>query len=345
MRRRWLRLGAPLAAMFLASSQATASPSANLPRPSTPAPTTDCTAYVPAPPVPAGTDITALSDSDLAKYNLPPRPPADSRAYSMWLDAMQHATIYDASALPVCPAPGGSIFSVNDTYSGNWAGYYIKAGDAGGHLINIASSEFTVPGVSANPGFDPSNCAAVQSYPPNVSPWVGIGGTDLDVGLIQAGTTSCATSTARYRMWNEDAPAQGPRFEGPAVSPGDTAYDYVQWNGNNTCYYFEENITTGLYHPYTHTDCVDRGSHTADYIMERAGDHYLPSFADFRQWDDLLIDDQGNDYYLDTVGTTYDSIMTSNCHSDGIVLSNSGSISSTDDGFAHSHVNDSPECN
>ncbi|MGH3626059.1 MAG: hypothetical protein ACRDRL_01230, partial [Sciscionella sp.] len=148
-------------------------------------------------------------------------------------------------------------------------------------------------------------------------------------------TVSCSDGTARYRFWNEDAP-NPPRYQGPTVNPGDLVYSYTEWQGNNTCYYFEENESTGAYKPYTHPDCNHPGLHSADFVIEKALNHYLPTFGHFRQDYNYTQYGSGN-WYLTT--TNSDNVILVDSTGE-TVCSDNGVISSTDHGFYHYHDSD-----
>lgn len=222
-------------------------------------------------------------------------------------------------------------------YSGNWSGYQINASDVvGGSYFTYVDSTWTVPSVASHPY---SACGPTNSDPaPDVSMWTGIDTSNI----IQSGTDSCSDSTPTYRFWTEDFP-QGTRYEGPHVSGGDTAYVSVEWKGNNTCEYFEENESTGGYADHVHTDCNYHGKYQADYILERVGPNYTQAFATVRDhytfWQSASSVSGGL-----TSGNGQRNVMTSNCTSSGTVLVAPGSVSNTDNGFNQVHYADSRVC-
>ena len=97
---------------------------------------------------------------------------------------------------------------------------------------------------------------------------------------MQAGTVSIANSpTPSYRMWYEDYPYNPtPVYNGPVISPGNTVYVSVDYNGNSTADYFLENETTGNYTPVYNVTAPDYDGTSVDYIVEKPASS-LPDFG------------------------------------------------------------------
>lgn len=68
-------------------------------------------------------------------------------------------------------------------------------------------------------------------------------------------------------------------WEGPVIRPGDQAYVYVDYLGNNQTYFFLEDMTTNSYQPFT-KDTPRPAWSDANFINERVGGYYLPNFGD-----------------------------------------------------------------
>lgn len=293
------------------------------------------------PPLPPNVDASTLDAASLQAYGFPARPAGSSSSPSVlgWVQALRAARTYVAPSTPVCPATGSTTFTA---YSGNWAGYYVKNSALKNYSITTASSEFTVPRVAANSNYSVSSCGNSSGLPPNVAPWVGIGGV-TEGSLIQTGIVACSSTTATYRMWTEDLP-QAPRYEGVSISPGNLVYVVASYEGGGKCTYYQENVTSGKYTSHTHTDCSNVASKTADFVIERAGAHYLPTFATFNQYFNYAGTTKvgvGGDLYQYAHTQV---VMTSNCTSSGTVLSDSSAVSSSNDGFNHYHRADDPVC-
>lgn len=316
-------------------------------------PTSSCGTDTVYPAIPSGVDPTTLSSTDLAAYGLPARPSSASGAAALasWTQALKAAKTYVPPSTPACAGPTG-MFGLGQnesadtvtpeettiTFNGNWSGFVVTDSNFNSVPFIQTQSQFTVPAVAANSSYSVSSCGN-GSFPPNVATWTGMGHD----AIIQTGIISCSTTTPTYRMWTEDYPA-GPRFEGVAIAPGNTIFVEAQWDGNNTCYYFQDNLTTGNYTSHTHTDCIYRGEHYADFMLERASKYYLPNFASYRQLDNEFEDANYNFGGLYSVSRTVWS-MTSDCQSTGFQLALTSSVSSSDNGFYHGHNADDPVCN
>lgn len=273
---------------------------------------------------PASLNLVTATAKQLAVYGFPARPAGadDSPGVIGWKQAMLHAKVNESGS-PACI--GGTPFTT--VQSTNYAGY--EAPHSG---VSFAESTWTVPSVAAH---NYSGCGG-GTMPPDAAVWVGMGTSSI----IQTGTVSCSDTTATYRFWTEDYP-QAPRYEGPTVHGGDTAYASVQWNGSSSCTYFEEDETTGGYASHTHNDCTSRGDDSADYILEQNTPYGIPTFATIR--------DRNNGF--STSGSYY-NLTSSNgtkyvlyaCDGSGNILVSPGSISSTDAGFNIVHYADNPTC-
>lgn len=280
--------------------------------------------------LPVGFDPVTVDAVTLSQYGLPPRPAGDA---SGWIQAMQSATHWEDSGDGCL-----SDTSHSTSYAGNWSGYQINASAVvGSAIFTYVDSTWVVPTVASH-SF--SACGPSGSDPtPDASMWTGIGSVDI----IQAGTDSCSDTTPRYRFWTEDYP-QTTRYEGPSITGGNKAYVSAQWEGNNTCEYFQENETSGGYSDHVHTDCTHQGAHSADYIFERVGSNYTQAFSPVRQnYNSWHSSDSESGELTSTTGLKW--VMTSNCASTGTVLVSPSGISNSDAGFTETHYADDPVCN
>lgn len=302
-------------------------------------------ADVPPPPyAPAGFNPLNATAQQLQLYGFPVRPDAteDPAGFASWADAMSHALIED-DLTPSCPGPVPVFDSVY--YNGNWAGHGVDRADINGNAINDVSSKWFVPRVGSNSSYVYCGQDPQEPLPPAVAVWNGLyraaDANGNNATLIQAGTISCSDDQQTYRFWNEVIP-NGPRYEGPAVNPGDIVYSDVYYVNNGTCNFFEEDLTTNHYGSYSH-DCVNSITH-ALWIEERPGLHYQPTFPDFRQWMDHYAD-LGTGGYSSNLDHNYiPYTMTSNCKSTGTVLADAGYVSTSDHGFDHEFEATSPVC-
>lgn len=281
----------------------------------------------PAPPT--DLDLLTATDAQLATYGFPPRPPTSTtQALAVWTDVISHAKYRDLD-------PDSSPCQTNvqhTTYSNNWSGYGVPSSPLVAGGFNEVENEWIVPQVASNPSY--TECGASgSSNAPTVSVWGGIGVNDL----IQAGTDSCSDATPRYRFWYEDYPL-GSHYAGPSPHPGDTAYQDSH-NNNGTCNFFLEDVTTGGYWP-AQIDCPYQGKYQGDFITERIGVHYLPSFSPIWQGDNYSFAPSGGSWGL-TSSNSEKYMMTSDCTSSGTKLAAPGSISSST-AFYNYHYADGP---
>ncbi len=171
---------------------------------------------------------------------------------------------------------------------------------------------------------------------PDASFWTGIGVSSL----VQAGVDSIATTDPQYRFWTEDYP-NSTVWEGPAISPGDSAYVYAEYISSNDCYYFLEDITTGQYQPFNNS-CPYDGYAAANFINERVNGLYLPDFGTHATSGNYF-GDSSNTYGLSSSNNTI-NIMTSNCLSSGTVLSQPSGVA-TDTSYNNEWYASSPYTN
>ncbi len=215
------------------------------------------------PSPPSSFNLMQASNAQLQRYGFPPRPPGPSTgALSAWRTAVTAARIR-TNPHPICSNVTHSL-----VYSGIWAGHVVPHSYVTSSTFTWAESSWTQPSVPGNSNYSNFN------YAPDASFWTGLGVSSL----IQAGADSIATGTPQYRFWTEDYPYEGTIWEGPIIRPGQTAYVYLFYEGNDQTYYFLENETTGVNVPFTNYT-PDVGYNAANFINDRVGGHYLPNFG------------------------------------------------------------------
>lgn len=189
---------------------------------------------------------------------------------------MEHAKYFaplDPVATSVVHPPASeSHGSHTITSQPAWAGHWIPQNACSTNgAFTWTVSDWIQPSVPGDSSYPDSSWQSA----PAASFWNGIGGIHSG-NLIQAGADSIATKDPEYRFWTEDYPL-GSIYEGPVISPGQEAYVYVEYGGNNTTYFFLENMTTSQYQSFTNsTPYVDTS--TAEFINEKLGS-YLPNFG------------------------------------------------------------------
>ncbi len=275
------------------------------------------------PPPPPGFAPGSASATDLQTYGFPPRPaagPDAGAAMTAWQTAVNAAQHYEVPQ-PICT-------SVTHTaYTGIWAGYVAPRANYSDAAFTWSESQWVQPSVPANSNYTNWQDAPTASF------WDGIGVTSL----IQAGVDSISMNTPQYRYWTEDYP-NGSIYEGPAISPGQSAYVYLQYQGNQTTYYYLENVTTGHYQTFTNASPYV-GSNAANFINERLGGHGLPKFGTANVSQSYFGAAQTTHQLVSTKSTKY--VMTSNCTSTGTVLSSPSSMDSYGN-FTQTWKNSSP---
>jgi hypothetical protein len=270
-----------------------------------------------------GFNPMTASATQLRHYGLPPRPPgSNARAIAVWANAMRHAKHYSPPH-PVCGTNAHTL-----EYSGNWAGHVVP-GSVHSATYSWSQSTWVQPSVPSN-----SNYTNYQNAP-DTSFWVGTGITSL----IQAGADSISTSTPQYRFWTEDYP-NNTVWEGPVIRPGDTAFVYEEYEGNSQAYYDLQNLTTGAYQTFVNAAPYN-GYNAANFINERVNSYYLPRFANTPVSDDFY-GNSSNTWQLTTSNNKW--TMTTDCNSDGYVLSQPNGVDSSGD-FNQIWFNSSPVCN
>jgi len=215
---------------------------------------------------------------------------------------------------PVC---SGVTHAVK--YSGFWAGHVVPHSYVTPSTFTWAESSWTQPAVPGNSNYSNYN------YAPDASFWTGLGVSSF----IQAGADSIATGTPQYRFWTEDYPYEGTIWEGPSIRPGQQAYVYLQYQGNNETYYFLENETTGAPQPFTNYS-PDVGYNAANFINERVGTYYLPNFGSSGVSSNYF-GNSSDSYQLTTNNDIW--YMTSNCQSSGIPLSSPSGVNNSNGSF------------
>ena len=216
-----------------------------------------------------------------------------------------------------CAAPND-----DQDYSANWAGHVVpNTFISGTPNIIWSESQWKQPGVPANSNYPDSD----YNSAPDDSFWTGTG----SYNLIQAGADSIATATSQYKFWTEDQP-QPTVWEGPGISPGDVAYAYTDWLGNDQANYFLANQTTGHYSAFTNP-APDDGWRAANFIQERIEPYYLPDFGTVPVSNDFF-GNNSDTWTLSTNDIRY--VMTSNCLSTGKDLSYPTSVVGPDGDFS-----------
>lgn len=191
---------------------------------------------------PSGTDLSNLSDSDLAYYCLPGRPSATSAAYPGWYHAMSVAisdrTNAASSSLPLISPP---LFSSSPPPSAAgtaqpWAAIVGEAAPYSG-----IQGTWNVP--------SPYKTDAETRYS---AQWVGVGG-DCGSGcggqLVQAGSeVDTYLGSVYYAAWYEVYPDQGQetRLTQFSPNPGDTMFVNISSSPSQSYIYIEDE-TTGAY--------------------------------------------------------------------------------------------------
>jgi Peptidase A4 family len=278
---------------------------------------------------PAGFDPVTASAAELKELGFPARPTGGA-ALTTWNSAVSQIKTWETPD----PTPGtvpfdGPAGGVSSTTGGGfstytvayWAGHQVTESDAGGDAIDETTAEWTVGKVSANSSYPTSDCHAFTA--PLIAEWDGLGDNIVSGSgdIIQAGTFSCSASSSTYGFWTEDYP-QAPIWEGVAVSPGNTMYTAVEYDGNGTSTYLLENVTAGTGVAYTNnTPYVDET--TAEFILEHPGGDSpaMPSYG--------TVNFSQCDYY--TSSSAYDLTTANNkiIMDDGHGDSTTGAVSSS----------------
>lgn len=191
---------------------------------------------------PAGTDLTSLSDSDLARYCLPARPAKSSSSYQGWYQALSLARVDQtnatASNLPIVSPP---LFSSSPpplaaSVAQPWAA-----------IVGEAAPYTGVQGTWNVPS--PYKVDTQTRYS---AQWVGVGG-DCGSGcggqLVQAGSeVDTYLGSVYYYAWFEVYPDQPyeTRLTQIAPNPGDTMFVNITASPSQSYIYIEDE-TTGQY--------------------------------------------------------------------------------------------------
>ena len=235
-------------------------------------------------PPEGGIDFATASNTELLAHGYPARPPGTAGAVTLWRDAINarrrfvpvdpvvSSTYHKPPSQPADTATPASTPGTTHTIytSTNWSAHWapFSCSNVNYQHITWTESEWVQPSVSGNSAYSDYQNAPTSSF------WNGVG----ENYIIQAGADSIATSTPQYRFWTEDYP-QPTVWEGPTIRPGQTAYVYVQWNGDGTATYTLENLTTGDYSQFRNAAPYMEFTE-ADFVNERVGPYYLPEFAD-----------------------------------------------------------------
>ena len=266
--------------------------------------------YLPKP----GFQPLRASDSDLRANGFPARPPASQPgALADWKAVVEHARNF----LPPHPVCGTTTRST--LYSARWAGHMVPKGNYQNSDIVKTQAQWTQPSVPGNPNYTDFNNA------PDASFWDGIGAFH---DILQAGCDSIATKTPDYKCWTEDYPGHF-IWEGPPVAPGDLMFTSVEYLGGNVTHYYLENETTGQAVSFDNaTPNIELD--TADFINERVNfpnnGYYLPDYGGTYMSRNTFWQANNTVHELTTDNDLV--IMTSNCQSNGTVLSDPSGVSS-----------------
>jgi hypothetical protein len=244
----------------------------------------------------------------LTANGFPSRPSvSDPAALAAWRRVVENARHFSVPH-PVC-----GTGKHTDIDNGRWAGHVVPKSDYSNFTFVQTQSEWTQPSVPGNSSYTNYQTA------PDASFWDGIGISDL----LQAGCDSIATNSPQYRCWTEDYPENN-IWEGPAAAPNDLMYSFVSYLGGNVTHYYLENVTTGEVQSFDNSS-PDVGSNAANFINERVNGLYLPNFDVTYMSDNYFWQSNNTEHELTTTNDLY--IMTSNCESNGTVLSDPGGVS------------------
>lgn len=197
---------------------------------------------------PSSFNPATASPSQLAKYGIPPAPPAsNTTAYAQWTKMIHNLHF-------VTPPPALVTINARAATSGNWSGY---ANSSPSQIYNTAQ------GTYIEPSLGPSRCSSNSAVF-----WSGLGGW-YSGQLAQDGTGVNTPGISNNQAWSEILPTQG------SIVP-QNLWSTVGWNfetyvhhvSGNTFSFYMYNYYTGLATSYNVTAYGWDGS-TAEYIAER----------------------------------------------------------------------------
>lgn len=203
------------------------------------------------------------SNEQLSTYGFPMRPTTrDAEAYSNWLELVAD---YDSTPVPQIEVMDGPISrpmeQVGDistravsSYSSNWSGYMSNLGTSSSNCYTQVQGDYIQPTIASISGASNAN---VVGY------WVGLGGSNQNRPLVQAGTAT--TGKSDYWAWYEYLSPKhlnpAIRITSLAIHPGDRIHVYISFQkANDKFNYYIANNTTGK---------------SASGIVEIDGDEYF----------------------------------------------------------------------
>jgi hypothetical protein len=217
-------------------------------------------ASVPAP----GTDITALTDGQLATYHLPPRPASNSGEYPGWQKAMKAMKRDTANVAPT-PDPFPAPIAGRAVTGGGWAGPF-----AFNDGYTQVQGSWNVPTPFSS---DSHNRYSVQ--------WVGLNG-ECDYGgcpnsgtdLVQAGSeVDTIAGTPMYYAWWEILPnypsIQRVNLNDLTIYPGDTMFVSINTSSTQSNIFIEDETTRVGYPVPSQLTAYGCSCVTAEGVNER----------------------------------------------------------------------------
>jgi hypothetical protein len=271
------------------------------------------------------------TNAQLMANGYPPEPSAsDPSGVEAWQNAVSHAISWSSPApVYICDTSGSSI------YNGVWAGHLANTSAYGNINFLETYSVWTQHSVPTDPNYDDDD----YSLAPAVSSWTGLGYADI----LQAGVRSISADPPMYEAWVEDFPADLMAYTGsPAIAPGDQIYVSVTYLGDDQTYFFIENETTDQVYNRV-GDTPDVGLLHADFLIERSVANYLPPFGRTEVSDNGFCNSNWVCYGLTTDSDTY--VMTSDCASNGVLLSEPSEVDNSNNSFYQVFHNKSPWSN
>ncbi len=209
---------------------------------------------------PSGFNPLAASTSQLAEYDLPPKP-VDSTELASWQLQMSSfksksipTSTQDAFDFASMSEPVGTHYVTNSSATSvRWGGYYAVGGTPGTSTYVAVKDELTVPSVGWT-----SSCSSIYGIPIMGSSWIGLGGgTNGSTSLIQQGLEWCEggymSSSPGWEMFGEALDSTNLNPPGPLCgvttfqSSGDQLYLNMSYQqSSQTAYFYIDNVTTGV---------------------------------------------------------------------------------------------------
>jgi hypothetical protein len=217
---------------------------------------------------PSGFNPVVATDSELARYGLPPRPHRESNAelYQKWVKTFGGSFQFFAPQLtqPASPWPRSQRLSIIEgKNSGNWSGVVCvpPAGDS----FNV-----TITGVLRVPHLTSAGSIGI---------WIGIGGNSSTASLLQAGVScqvnsSGADSFSAFYEWQSPNNPVGPApvSDFPNISAGDSIEVQIWVTSTTTATVVMQNLTSkapAIIMPISAATGVSVSGVSAEWIVER----------------------------------------------------------------------------